>query len=245
MRNGCVDFLLVIRIAIVLTAVSDVVAQDDYEEEEEYTYGGDDYDDEVYEGDDYGGGVPEIDHCNQYDDAADGQCSHARFPEQDAIPAGAMRCCDNHRYRLAIYHIFLSDIGRRYQRISDRSLKSIYRYLFDDHCEVRLDTHGGKACGGPSDNEPTLPSYSVRCPDHCKMELLHEFNISSDSIGDRRQQTMTVAEGGTVQDYCLSYACHPDKRAWEMAAWACVCFGESAIAAVDKMIDSNLTRSET
>ena len=48
--------------------------------------------------------------------------------------------------------------------------------------------------------------------------------------------------GGTVRDYCLSYACHPEKKAWEMTAWACVCFGDSAIATVDRMMDSDLRR---
>ena len=70
----------------------------------------------------------------------------------------------------------------------------IPRYLFHDHCEARGETHGTMACGGP-DAEPTLPSYSVRCPDHCKLELVArpKFNISGGSIGDRRQQTMTIA----------------------------------------------------
>ena len=45
-----------------------------------------------------------------------------------------------------------------------------------------------------------------------------------------------------MRDYCLSYACHPEKKAWEMTAWACVCFGDSAIATVDRMMDSDLRR---
>ena len=51
-----------------------------------------------------------------------------------------------------------------------------------------------------------------------------------------------VAGGGTVRDYCLSYTCHPEERAWAVTAWACVCFGHSAIAAVDQLIDSDLRR---
>ena len=45
-----------------------------------------------------------------------------------------------------------------------------------------------------------------------------------------------------MRDYCLSYACHPEKRAWAMTAWACVCFGDSAIAAVDRKMPSDLRR---
>ena len=99
------------------------------------------------------------------------------------------------------------------------------------------------ACGGPGGGNPTLPSYSVRCPDHCVLKELHgpQFNISGESIGHRRQQTMTVEGGGTVRDYCLSYGCSP-RDAWEMMAWACVCFSHSAIAKVDQLIDSDLER---
>ena len=104
MRNGCFELLLVI--AIVLATVFIVGAQDDYEEEEEYSYEGED--------DYYGSGDAEVDHCSQYDaddddydDGAGGQCSHALFPEQDEIPVGAMRCCDGHRYR----QILSGDLG--------------------------------------------------------------------------------------------------------------------------------------
>ena len=98
------------------------------------------------------------------------------------------------------------------------------------------------ACGGPA-AEPTLPSYSVRCPDHCMLKELHgpEFNLSGESIGHRRQQTMTVEGGGVVQDYCLSYGCS-HRNTWEMMAWACVCFSNSAIAEVDQKIDPDLAR---
>ena len=68
-----------------------------------------------------------------------------------------------------------------------------------------------------------------------------EFNLSGESIGHRRQQAMTVEGGGIVQDYCLSYGCSP-RDAWEMMAWACVCFSDSAIAKVDQQIDSDLAR---
>ena len=68
-----------------------------------------------------------------------------------------------------------------------------------------------------------------------------EFNLSGESIGLRRQQTMTVEGGGIVQDYCLSYGCS-SRDAWEMMAWACVCFSDSAIARVDQKIDSDLER---
>ena len=99
------------------------------------------------------------------------------------------------------------------------------------------------ACGGPGGVNPTLPSYSVRCHDHCMLKELHgpDFNISVESIGDRRQQTITVERGGTVQDYCLSYGCS-SRDAWEMIAWACVCFSESAIAEADQKIDSDFAR---
>ena len=98
------------------------------------------------------------------------------------------------------------------------------------------------ACGGPA-AEPTLPSYSVRCPDHCMLKELHgpEFNLSGESIGHRRQQAMTVEGGGIVQDYCLSYGCS-SKDTWEMMAWACVCFSKSAIAKVNQQIDPDLAR---
>ena len=41
----------------------------------------------------------EFDHCQLYETEDDEQCSHANFPERDAIPRGAMRCCDGHRYK--------------------------------------------------------------------------------------------------------------------------------------------------
>ena len=91
MRGGCVKFVLV------FTAVASSVGAQDGSgsgEEEIYDYGSAYYEEES--GDYH---YEEFDHCNLYETEDDEQCSHANFPERDAIPRGAMRCCDGHRYK--------------------------------------------------------------------------------------------------------------------------------------------------
>ena len=72
------------------------------------------------------------------------------------------------------------------------------------------------------------------------MQLVHNgtFTIS----GERSERLVVAGEETTVWDFCLSYACNSDREAWTVAAWACVCFDESAVREVDSRMPSNLTR---
>ena len=64
------------------------------------------------------------------------------------------------------------------------------------------------------------------------------FNVS----GERNEQLAVEGEGTTVWDFCLSYACNSERRAWAVAAWACVCFDEAAVRAADSAMPPELAR---
>ena len=75
---------------------------------------------------------------------------------------------------------------------------------------------------------------------HCQLQLVHSgrFNVS----GERNEQLAVEGEGTTVWDFCLSYACNSERRAWAVAAWACVCFDEAAVRAADSAMPPDLAR---